>query len=99
MALVVVNGDDDVELAAAGPREQRVGGQGPVDVEALLPRGGDGGEDRLLLLVAEEPFLPGVRVEAAHGDPRTRDPEEAHGLLRERDDAPDTLAGHQVGDS
>ena len=78
MALVVVHRDHDVELAAARAREQRVGGQGTVHVEALAPRRLDGRRDLALLLVAEEPVLAGVRIEPAHRDACGRaTPEEA----------------------
>jgi hypothetical protein len=45
MALIVIHGDHDIELAAARAGEQRVGGQRSVHVEALAPRGLDGGDD------------------------------------------------------
>ena len=68
--LVVIHGDDDIKLAAAGAREQRVGGQRAGDAQALGARCLDGGHDRVLLLVAEEALLAGVRVEAGHRDAR-----------------------------
>src|SRR5207248_8833428 len=68
VALVVIHRDDDVELAAAGAREERVGGQGTGDVEAVGAGRLDGGNDRALLLVAEQALLAGVRVEPGPGD-------------------------------
>ena len=38
VALVVVHGDDEVEVAAPGAEEERVGGQRPVHVDAARPR-------------------------------------------------------------
>ena len=37
VALVVIHGDDDIKLPAAGPGEQGIGGQRPRDVQALRP--------------------------------------------------------------
>src|SRR5262245_61601566 len=54
VALVVVHRDDDVELTAAGPREQGVRGQRADHGQSLGARRLDGRHDRVLLLVAEE---------------------------------------------
>src|SRR5207302_5410924 len=75
VTLVVIHRDDDVELAAAGPREERVGGKGTGDVEAVGAGRLDGGNDRVLLLVAEEALLAGVRVEPGHRDAAARSAE------------------------
>jgi hypothetical protein len=80
-------------------REERIGGQGTVDVEAVAARRFDGGDDLLLLLVAEEPVFPGVRIEPAHRDLRPRHAEKRHRLLREPDDALHPVARDQVGDA
>jgi len=70
VALVVIHGDDDIKFAAARTREQGVGGQRTDHAQALGARGLDGGHDRRLLLVAEEPVLARVRVQSRHRDAR-----------------------------
>src|SRR6478609_3344776 len=63
--LVVVHRDDEVVVAAAGEEEQGVRREGPVDVDAVGAGRLDPGVDlRLLLAVAEETVLTGVRVDA-----------------------------------
>ena len=81
-------------------REKSVSaGRGPWTSRPSRARRFDGGDDLLLLLVAEEPVLPGVRIEPAHGDLRPRHAEKRHRLLGEPDDAPHAVARHQVGDA
>ncbi len=70
--LIVIHGDDDIKLPAPSAGEQGVGGQGPEDVKAVAPGRLDGGNDRDLLLVAEEAVLARVRIEPAHRDTRSR---------------------------
>ena len=55
VALVVVHGDHQVEVAALGAEEERVGGQRALDIPSLCSAGRDGRSDlRLLLAVTEQ---------------------------------------------
>ena len=74
VALVVVHGHHQVEVAAAGAVEQRVGRQRAGDVQAPRLQQADGGDDLLFLFaVTEQAVFPGVRVDAADADARLRD--------------------------
>src|SRR5262245_33150603 len=71
MALVVVHGHHQIEVAALRPKEQRVGGERTGHVEAVLAELLDRRGDLLLLLaVAEQAIFPSVRIDAAHPDAR-----------------------------
>src|SRR5882724_4056400 len=97
VALIVVHGDDDVELAASRPREKRVGREGAVDVEPFSTCRLHSRDDLRLLLVAEEPVLSSMRIEAAHGDAGPGYAQPLHGLLREPDDAQHAVLGAEIG--
>src|SRR6266542_5460060 len=84
---ILVHGHDDVELAAARAGEERVRRQWAVNVEPLAAPLLDGGDDLDLLLVAEEPILARMRVEAADGDLRVRLAQAFHSPLGKVDDA------------
>jgi hypothetical protein len=66
--LVVVGGDDGVELALQRAHESGVGGQRARDRDPLLRERREGGPQDLLVLAAEEAVLAGVRVHAADRD-------------------------------
>src|SRR5215472_14224984 len=85
VALIVVHRHDQVELAAAGPPEERVRRPGPAGFDALSTGFGDGRRDLALLLIAEEAAFAGVRVDAGHGDPRALEAKPADALVAQLD--------------
>ena len=78
---------------------ERVRGVGAGRVDALAAGVGDRRADRDLLLVAEEPALAGVGIQAAHGDARAGDPEVPHRPVAEPDRPRDALPRDQIGDA
>ena len=68
-ALVMIHGEDGVEISEGGFAENGVrdGGTGEAG-DLLAVEGFDGGSDDALFLVAEGPVLAGVGVEAGDGD-------------------------------
>ena len=69
VALVVVHGDDDVEITAGGQIKKRVGGEGALDEPAFLLAGLNGGLDfGGFFAAAEEAVLAGVGIDAADAD-------------------------------
>src|SRR5438270_4793995 len=71
VALVVVHGDHEVEVAPAGAEKQRVGRERAFDLDTARAGGFDAGDDFLLLLAAaEKTAFSGVRIDAADGDAR-----------------------------
>ena len=90
----MIGSEDRVELAAQRAHEHGVGGQGPRGAER--PR--RGGEETLIL-VAEEPGLPGMGVERAHRQSRRRDGKPiAQRGERDAADADDPLGRELAGD-
>ena len=74
--LIVIAGDDDVELAAGGAHEHRVARERTRDIDARRARHCvDRRRDRVDLLPPEQPVFAGVRVQARHGNARPRDTE------------------------
>ena len=70
VALVVIHGHDEIELAAQGANEDGVGRVRAGAVDAERARFFNGGSDDVGILRAEEAVLAGVRIEAADGDAR-----------------------------
>ncbi len=85
VALVVVHGDDDVELAAGGAQKDGVGRLRIGDRPAARPRGFDGGPDLRLFLHAEEPVFACVGVEPGDRDARRADAKRLAGVVRQLD--------------
>src|SRR5581483_1628165 len=70
-SLVVIAGDDDVELAARRAQENGVAGEGAADVDVIIQPAGFDGRDHLRgLLKSEQPALAAVRVERRDCDAR-----------------------------
>ena len=82
--LIVIAGDDDVELAADGAHENRVARKGARDVDAVRAAGGNRGPDDAILFLAEQPVLARVRIEPGHGDARRRNIEPGQLAGRQR---------------
>ena len=78
MALVVDHGHADV-VALAG--QHQVGAVGAMRVDALGLRGAHGGHHQAVILVAEQPALPGMRVQSAHTNARAGVAEHEAGLV------------------
>ena len=80
MALVVVHGYDDIVSAFRGAEKDRVGWLWVGDVQSLGAGELDRGDDLLRLLVAEEPALAGVGIEAGDRNPGPCDAEGVAGF-------------------
>ena len=85
LALVVIHGDDAVELAAAGAQEDGVGRVGAGGGDVLFLGGFDGGTDDIDLFAAEEAAFAGVGVETGHGEAGRRQAATADGVVDETD--------------
>jgi hypothetical protein len=83
--LVVVLHDHDVERARPGPHHHGVGRVRTRRIDAFLHGGGHGRRYPLRIFCAEEPVLPGVRVQAGDGDSRFLDAELSQRLVGEAD--------------
>lgn len=69
MTLIVVHGDDEIEVAAHRAEEGGVRRQRSSYIDVLTARALDRGDDLLLLLAtSEQAVLAGVRVDPAHRD-------------------------------
>src|SRR5262249_17813826 len=69
MALVVIHGHYQIEIAALRPEEQRVGWERTGHVEAIGAELPDRRRDLLFLFtIAEQAIFAGVRIDAAHPD-------------------------------
>ena len=66
--LIVVHGHHRVERAVAGFDHQRVGGERPGRVEPLRACLRNGRLDQPRLVIAEQAFLAGVRIERGDAD-------------------------------
>ena len=66
--LVVIAGDDGVELSSLGPDEKAVGRERPRHVDALAPQVRDRGHEDVLLLPAEQAVLARMGIQSAKGD-------------------------------
>jgi hypothetical protein len=97
--LVVVGGDDGVELAADSPHEEAVRRKRSRHVEPFRAETRHGGAQHALLLVAKEAALSRVRVEAAERDaPRCR-AETGQLPMDEARHAAGLVGGHGPGDA
>jgi len=84
--MVVRHGDHDVELSRVASRvprahEHGVGRERPARRDAFGQRGSNRRRDDAHFLVAEQPALACMRIEAGDGDARMRDAEAAHGSV------------------
>src|SRR5262245_13976456 len=82
-SLIVIAGDDDVELAPGGAHENGVAWKWTRYVEAARPAGLDRGTDGLFLFVAEQTVFPRVRIETSDGNARLVDAKTRQFLRRE----------------
>ena len=73
-ALVVIHRDDDVEFAANGAHEERVGRERAGDGQARLAGVAHGGRDHAVVLDAEQALFARVGIQPRHANPRRRDP-------------------------
>jgi hypothetical protein len=74
-SLVVIAGDDGVELAAGGADEHSVGRKGPPHVNPGSPAGLHGRRQHRTVFRTDDAVLAGVRVEARQGESRRGDSE------------------------
>jgi hypothetical protein len=68
VALVVVTDHDDVPLASDGGGDQGIRREGPVGVDPTFPGSSHRRGKHVGVLVAEDPVLAGVRVQAGYPD-------------------------------
>ena len=80
--LIVIHGDHEVEVAAAGAEKQGVGRQRSFDVLAFRGARGDRRSDLLrFLAAAEQAVFAGVRVDRANADFRVGDAGALQGVV------------------
>src|SRR5215813_9908412 len=89
--LVVITGDDDVELAARGADEHGVAGPRPGDVDAASPCGFDRGTEDAFVFSADHAVLAGVRIEPGTRQARVLVPESWNLPRGEADDPIDEI--------
>src|SRR4051812_18349018 len=82
MALIVIHGDDALELAASGADEKRVAGDWAGDGDTLRFRLMDGRLNNRSLLVAKKAAVAGVRIERGDGKMRKGVAETAHHVVQ-----------------
>src|SRR5205823_2433867 len=63
-SLVVIAGDDDVELAALGAHEHGIGRKRTADLDPACPARLDRGHDRVRLLASKQPVFGAVAIAA-----------------------------------
>src|SRR4051812_37384520 len=74
MTLIVVHGDDEIEVSALRTIEEGVRWQGAFDVEALFLASVNGRLNFLFFFaMTKESVFACVRIDATHSDPRVRD--------------------------
>ena len=96
MPLVVVHGDDDVEVALRGAVVHRIRGNGADCVDPRRPGLRDGGGDLFGFLGAEKAPFSGMGVQAGHGNAGRADAQIPHGRIGKPDDPEDPLLRDQV---
>src|SRR3954468_22408651 len=84
MALIVIHGDDALELAARGADEKRVAGNWAGDGDTLRFRLIDGRLNNRSLFVAKKAAVAGVRIERGDGKMRRGVAEPAHHVIEEQ---------------
>ena len=94
----MVHGDDYVVFLVFGKVEERVGGEGPLGVDADYSCVFDGGCDGIEFLLAQEAVFPGVGVEACDGYFRILDAELLSHFVGEDDLAEDAFRSESLGD-
>jgi hypothetical protein len=88
VTLVVIHRHDEIEVAAAGAKEERIGGKRPFHANAARAEPIDRRDDLLRFLATpEEPALAGVRIDAAYRDSRPLDTHPLEERMAARDRA------------
>ena len=97
VALVVVHGHHQVIGAAPRLQEDGVAGMRTAALDSLGAGRLDGGNDELLVFLAEQPVLARMRVQTADGDAGLVEPEQPHRLAAQLDGAHDAIGAQIAG--
>ncbi len=86
MSLIVIHGDDKIELPSGRPVKEGIGRNGAYGIDPLGPGRCHRRSDLFLLFPAKDPLLPGMGIEAGHSDPWLLKTPHASYSMRQADD-------------
>ena len=86
MSLIVIHGDDKIELSSGRSVKEGIGRNGAYGIDPISPGRCHRRSDLFLLFPAKDPLLPGMGIEAGHSDPRLLKTPHASYSMRQADD-------------